>query len=124
MIEGDTMSSDRDVWAEVCEAHEADDRGIITSPGKFEGEPLWVAFFWELALLGFEADYEMMADGTAVSIFSVTQGDHEILKSFPSPSEADRIRLYETGDGFVHCDTVKDTPRGEIITPRGSRNIR
>lgn len=32
---------------EIAETYKVDERGVIRSPGKFEGEPIYVPYFWD-----------------------------------------------------------------------------
>jgi hypothetical protein len=68
--------------------------GIIRSPGKFEGEPVWAPYFWEMLLDGI-ADEE--DDGEVVT-FHVTDADRA---EFPELAEIAVIRMWERQDGFV-----------------------
>lgn len=67
--------------------------GRIQSPGKFEGEPLYVPYFWDAYLDGW-ADED---DGIALW-FNVTLGD---VEEFPELAGAERVGLYCSEDGFV-----------------------
>lgn len=67
--------------------------GRITSPGKFEGEAVYVPYFWYIFLDG-GADEDM---GWKL-IFHVTEGDR---KMFPELGAKKRVALYERDDGFV-----------------------
>ena len=71
----------------------------ITQPGKFEGEPVFAPYYWDLALQGF-AD----ADNGKVFVFTFSA---EELKALPALKEwlgtRRTIRLSEDSQGFVHC---------------------
>jgi hypothetical protein len=68
--------------------------GRIESPGKFEGEMLYVPYFWEAYLDGF-ADTD---DGRVLG-FKIVPEDRAM---FPELSKRKRtIRLIEREDGFV-----------------------
>jgi hypothetical protein len=71
------------------------DKGIITSPGKFEGEPRWLPHFYELILESCDDGLEPGPDGTMVSTFFITDEDRANHPDFP----ADKCRLQ------VWCDT-------------------
>lgn len=66
--------------------------GIITDPGKFEGEPHWVPYFWELYLTGGGDD-----DGELIQF---TLGPDDYLL-FPELTCYEGVGLYVTSDGFV-----------------------
>lgn len=68
--------------------------GRITSPGKFEGEAVYVPYFWHIFLDG-GADESLGGK----LIFHVTEGDR---KMFPElGAKRKRVALYERDDGFV-----------------------
>ena len=91
--------------------YEVNETGVITSPGKFEGEPAYVAYYWEWVLQGEGTeiiDENGNIEGYEVNVYN---GDLEV---FPELSEhctgsyyrsgqgEERvIVLYERGDGFV-----------------------
>ena len=68
-------------------------RGIIRSPGKFEGEPIYVPYFWDAFLEGF-ADRD---DGTVIG-FDVTPEDKA---EFPELKRRRTVNIMETDQGFV-----------------------
>lgn len=67
--------------------------GIIRNPGKFEGEAIYVPYFWDCFLNG-GADGD---DGTVLR-FDVTADDKAI---FPELEGRRTVTLYERDDGFV-----------------------
>ena len=67
--------------------------GRIVSPGKFEGEMIYVPHFWEIFLDGF-AD----RDNGNVLGFDVSAEDK---KEFPELRKRRTVKLYERSDGFV-----------------------
>lgn len=69
--------------------------GLICSPGKFQGEPTYVPYFWEQFLDG-GADQEL-DDGTL--LFLINDQDRAL---FPQLANATRILLWEDANGFVH----------------------
>lgn len=67
--------------------------GVITSPGKFEGQLLYVPYFWEIFLDGGVDD-----EKGDVLIFKIDANDRKL---FPEISKKQKtIKLKETG-GFV-----------------------
>ena len=70
--------------------------GIITSPGKFESEAIYVPYFWDAYLNG-GADRD---DGTVLG-FDVTPEDKQ---QFPELKGRRTVKLYQRDDGFV-CET-------------------
>lgn len=74
---------------------------LITSPGKFEGEPIFVPHFWNLSLEGL-ADQDM----GSTAIFKLKSGDPELeewpeLKAFLGRRRV--LRLTETESGFIRA---------------------
>lgn len=76
----------------------ANESGLITAPGKFEGEPIYAPYFWDQFLQGM-ADED---DGEWVT-FEITAQDEQL---FPELKGIQRVRLYEDDVGFVHCEAA------------------
>jgi hypothetical protein len=84
--------------AETKALYTIDARGIITSPGKFEGEACFVPHLWEACLNGeglevpdsLDAEYEL----------KITDEDR---KEWPELSRVYTAILYESFNGFVYC---------------------
>jgi hypothetical protein len=70
-----------------------DDHGRINSPGKFEGEMVYMPYFWDAYLDGFADD----DDGETLS-FNITPEDRE---QFPELGCRRTLQLYVRDDGFV-----------------------
>jgi hypothetical protein len=83
------------------------DHGIIRSPGKFEGEPVWAVAFWDATLLGCSDD-ELSGDAvgaseeTLVSVFTVSDTDRA---EWPELATVKTIRMWESDQGFVNTET-------------------
>ena len=74
--------------------HDYDTRdGRITSPGKFEGEMLYVPYFWDAFMNGL-ADRD---DGEILG-FDVMLEDRQ---QFPELKGRRTVRLHQRDDGFV-----------------------
>ena len=69
------------------------ENGRIKSPGKFEGEMVYIPYFWEVYLDGM-ADRD---DGVIIG-FTVTPEDKA---KFPELKGKRTVKLYESGDGFI-----------------------
>jgi hypothetical protein len=87
--------------AEILSAYDVDANGRITSPGKFEGEPIFAPHFWDCGLSGFSD-----SDNGSVFTFKITKADSEHtefpeLKKWLGRSRS--LRLREDSQGFVHC---------------------
>lgn len=71
----------------------------ITSPGKFEGEPVFAPHFWDMGLQGF-AD----SDDGQVYKFKITPKDREEWPQLDAWLGRKRtLSLREDDQGFVHC---------------------
>jgi hypothetical protein len=77
----------------TLEGLEIGDNGIIRSPGKFEGEMLYVPYYWDAYLNGL-ADQ----DSGGVIGFDVSAEDRKL---FPELGRKRTVRLHERDDGFV-----------------------
>lgn len=71
----------------------------VKGPGKYEGEPAWVAFAWEeIVLMGCSRDDLTDPDNEEITI-SLVDLDSEVREAFPDAPE--HAALYERSDGFV-----------------------
>lgn len=75
----------------------------IVSPGKFEGEPVFAPYFWDLALQGF-AD----SDNGRVFGFRLQLSGQDATNPFIGElrqwlGRKRSLKLWEDGSGFVHC---------------------
>ena len=68
--------------------------GRIANPGKFEGEPRWVPYFYAL-----EGDTQF--DGGACVVYRAFQVTPEERRQFPELKKIFAVVLAETDDGFV-----------------------
>lgn len=86
--------------------HRGRERGAacptVTSPGKFEGEPIYVVSMWDASLDG-SADDEISDPDTGgeTSIYVVIVGDAD-LKEYPELRGIYAVTLWETEQGFVN----------------------
>ncbi len=78
---------------EVLSAYRVNDRGVIVSPGRFEGEMIYVPHFAEVWLDGGGED-----GWGPVDYFDVLSEDKA---EFPELGEQRKVCLAETEDGFV-----------------------
>ncbi len=85
---------------EIVKEYDVNKYGIIQSPGKFEGEMLYVPYFWDMVMNGMH-DHER-EDGTCV--IDVEEDDR---KMFPDLENIDYVTLYEDGNGFVYTRLYK-----------------
>lgn len=82
--------------ADLAAEYTVNASGNITDPGKFEGEALYVPYFWEFFLNG-GADED---DGDTLW-FDVSDDDR---REFPELSGIARVALSEDSQGFVSCE--------------------
>lgn len=74
--------------------------GVITSPGKFENEPSYVPYFYDLYLNGMDdSSYIDDDDGIYYSEFDVNNDD---LKEFPELEGAEKVIIWESEQGFIN----------------------
>jgi len=78
---------------EILAEYEIDKNGRISNPGKFEGEMLYVPFYWDAFLNG-GADRD---DGTTLG-FNITKEDKD---EFPDLKHRRTVNLVEDSQGFV-----------------------
>lgn len=71
--------------------------GIIRSPGKFEGEPVYALHFYDALMNGF-ADLD---DGD-VATFEVNDDDRKL---FPELANVQNVYLWESDQGFIYTRT-------------------
>jgi hypothetical protein len=87
------------------ENYHVDEHGLISSPGKFQGEAAYVPHFWMLGLDGGADDdiYGYVGSGIALTyfVFRLTDDDR---KRWPSLANIERLELWQSEDGFVFCD--------------------
>ncbi len=82
--------------------------GIIRSPGKFEAEPIYAPYFWDLVLNGMSDEQEVIDDmnkgleyGTLVDTFYIKLED---LEEFPELRNVHKIYVWEDSLGFVNLE--------------------
>ncbi len=88
-----TMNKTDKAKHETLESYDVRD-GIIRSPGKFEGEPMYAPYFYDALLNGFADEDE---DGVAT--FIITDEDRKL---FPMLADTKSVRLWESDQGFIH----------------------
>jgi hypothetical protein len=86
---------------EIMKAFDVNEQGVIQSPGKFEGEMLYVPHFWDVMMEGAGDDLHFN-DGALITILPVEDGDRA---QFPELAGDNEIALEETNDGFVNAMT-------------------
>ena len=88
---------------EIEQMYDVNEYGIITSPGKFEGEMVYVPYFWELAMGGGGMDTEW--DGNSpIEVFEIEKDDIGNFSGiFKKNDEGLILRIKEDSHGFVHA---------------------
>ena len=71
---------------------------LTKHPGKFEGEPGYVPWYWDMANDS-GADRTVYDEETPVDIFDICLED---LRVWPELNGYDRLYLWEDGQGFVN----------------------
>ena len=79
---------------EIETEYKVNEMGIIVSPGKFEGEMVYIPHFWAIYLDG-GADRD---NGETLG-FDVTAEDKA---QFPELKRRKTVKLYVSNDGFVY----------------------
>lgn len=74
---------------EILDRYKVNEHGIITSPGKFEGEMLYAPYYYDAMLNGWTDFDEWIEPDIA---------EYEM---FPELNEVKRIRMSEDDSGFV-----------------------
>jgi hypothetical protein len=80
---------------EIEQEYQVSESGIITSPGKFEGEHVFAPYFYDAFLNGMADE-----DDGELCTFNVTPEDKE---QFPELANAEQVKFKEDEFGFVYC---------------------
>jgi len=114
--EHELLTSWYNAWKSIRDEYEAYD-GIIVAPGKFEGEMLYVPFFWQMALNGAGDDYYWDSKtGRLVDWFKLDEWaimfPPTLIQSSLDPDEPSFLFLRETDQGFVKTEilTLSEIP--------------
>ena len=84
---------------EVLKNYEVEN-GIIKSPGKFEGEPIYVPYFYSLMLEGASENFDYFPDGSTQDTFTIIEED---IIAFPELKGAKEVIIIEdTAEGFIY----------------------
>lgn len=79
--------------SDILKRYKLDEEGRIQNPGKFEGEKLYVPYFWEAFMDGLVDDFE-----EDVMVFHVDDAD---VVEFPELGVARIVKLVENELGLV-----------------------
>jgi hypothetical protein len=82
---------------------------VISSPGKFEAEAIWVPHFWYMSMEG-GGDEEVDSPEGLHVIMDITPED---LAQFPELKGSKSILMWETDTGFVYGE-LQDKSASEV----------
>ena len=87
-------------------AHSFENDGTqVTQAGKFESEPLYVVYFWEMLMQGSGDDNRWLEpDQRTVDVFEIDDVDRGF---FPELTGYSQIELWQCEYGFVYADLIK-----------------
>ena len=89
---------------EILSAYKVNEHGMITSPGKFEGEMIYAPYFYDLMMNGLHTEHEEYNEYDELTYhFDILKEDIDI---FPELIGVARVYLFENNDGFVSCGPV------------------
>jgi len=86
---------------ELLDTYDVDSRGVIQSPGKFEGEPLYVPHYWDMSGDG-SCDMLTWSDGSTVYVVTLDATDYA---EWPELTGVHALAMQESESGFVSCAT-------------------
>jgi len=90
-------------------SHNVDDHGIIRSPGKFEGAPRYLPYFWDMSLDGASDDaYDVC--GIPTDFFIVDNADRA---AYPELEDIYALSMWESDQGFVYHKTYQSSSEYE-----------
>lgn len=87
--------------AKACEGYTISNRGTIANRGKFEGDPTWVVYLWNLTMDG-NSDIDVFDGDTLLSCFLLD----ESLALVTGLKQGHYVYLWETEQGFVSYSTM------------------
>lgn len=105
--------------AKLEKQYNVNKHGLIITPGKFQGEPLYVPYFYEHIMDGSgnevfdtcehedhsEDECDCMDLNLLYTEFDITDDD---IREFPELQGYSQIRIGVTEIGFVTCELVKE----------------
>lgn len=96
---------------EIMQDYNVNEYGIITSPGKFESEPIYAPHFYEFANDGENLSYMEDGCGDYASLIEISDEDRA---EFPELGTAKYVLVTETVVGFVGTVLVADEAEVDI----------
>ncbi len=98
---------------EVLDAYEVNKYGLIESPGKFEGEPIYTPAMWNDLLDGGSDEDLPWPDGTNTALCIINDKDRTEWPELPQNTYA--IALDENDSGFVSSEALTKTEYDKLI---------
>lgn len=95
-------------WFEIIKKDYSVINGVIVSPGKFESEPLYAAYYASLD----EDDSVYDEQDNELRSYVVSDAEKEV---FPELSEVERVVLLEDDSGFVHQKTMSESEWNDLV---------
>lgn len=92
---------------EILDKFTVNDQGVITSPGKFQGEMLYAPYFYDVMIdgNGEEVYEEETSDEECALLYTELAIGDEDRAQFPEISLATvAMRISESGNGFVQIE--------------------
>jgi len=77
---------------------------LISEPGKFEGEPFYVPYLWDLVLDG-KGEIVDNPDRPDTTMDQIELTDEDKMR-YPELVGYDYALLWEDDNGFVYCDPM------------------
>lgn len=97
------ISRSKKMTREEIESEYTVRNGVIVSPGKFEGEPIYAPYFYDAMMNGVQDDTTEDDEGNTVDTFFITDDD---IEQFPELKNIEAVFLTYYDNGFVTCETV------------------
>jgi hypothetical protein len=104
---------------ELEEQYNTNEINCITSPGKYEGEPLYVPYLWEQ--YGFGQGFETIS--THTETVEVIKVYNDMIEEFPELEGVEYVSLSEDNQGFVHSEALESDDELEELEER-AENLR
>lgn len=96
---------------EIMQVYNVNEDGIITSLGKFEGEPVYAPHFSEFADDGENLSYMEDGCGDYASLIEISDEDRT---EFPELGTAKYVLVTENDQGFVGTVLVADEAEADV----------
>ena len=84
---------------------------LTARPGKFEGEPIYSPYFYELMMDGM-ADETIYEGDLMIEIFRVDEPDRAI---FPELKDVYGVSMSNDENGFIYCSPLTEEETNELL---------